>query len=228
MKPEINRIYQGDCLEIIRSWPDNFIDAVITDPPWFTPTTHCQSRISWQRNYGDLSPLKVWWEVISKEIKRILKPTGHYITFCNGDSLAAFYPGIYSVFPKIDTLVWDKIRPGLGSIWRGQHELIIAARMEDSKRKDDGILRADVLRYEATPSAEREHPVEKPIKMLKALIDAVTLDGELVFDPYCGSGTTLVAAQDLERNWIGIDIDLKYVKSAEKRVAAEAAQGKLF
>jgi site-specific DNA-methyltransferase (adenine-specific) len=195
-------VVQGDCLELMKQLPDGCVDAVITDPPWFTPASHYQSRVQWQRNYGDLSPLKVWWDVMSKEMARTTARTGHALAFCSGDSLAAFYPGFYGNWPKMDTLVWDKKRPGLGAIWRGQHELIIAARNEESKRKDDGVLRGDVLAYEATPSAERDHPVQKPVELYSDLITATTAEGDLVFDPFLGSGTLAVAATKLGRHFL--------------------------
>ncbi len=217
----LGEIVCGDCLDVMRQMPDRCVDLVLTDPPWFTPAMHYQSRVKWQRNYGDLSPLKVWWEVVAKELARLTKDTGHCLSFCNGDSLAAFYPGFYNQWPKLKVLVWDKINPGLGAIWRGQHELIIAARGEASKRKDDGKLRRDVLSHKATPSAKRCHPVEKPIPLLVELIDATTNEGDWVFDPYIGSGTTAVAADRLGRRWFGCDINPEYVNMALERVVKD-------
>jgi DNA modification methylase len=202
----------------MRDMPTASIDLVLTDPPWFAPAMHYQSRIAWQRNYGDLSPLKVWWEVIAKELRRLVKPTGHCLSFCNGDSLAAFYPGFYNQWPKLKTLVWNKTEPGLGAIWRGQHELIIAARGEKSRRKDDGKLRGDVLNHKASSSQQRDHPVEKPESLLIELIEATTIKENIVFDPYCGSGTTFSAALKLGRHFYGCDINPEYVKLANERI----------
>jgi len=221
------RIWEGDCLDFMREMEDGCVDLVLTDPPWFTPAMHYQSRVAWQRNYGDLSPLKVWWDVVSQELARITKATGHALAFCSGDSLSAFYPAFYGRWSKMDTLVWDKCRPGLGAIWRGQHELIIAARGEDARRKDDGKLRPDVLRYHATPPSDREHPVEKPVALLMDLIEATTDEGGLVLDPFVGSGTTLQAADRLGRRWMGAEINGDYVQLATERIERAREQLRL-
>ena len=77
------------------------------------------------------------------------------------------------------------------------------------------------------PSAD-QHPTEKPINLFGHFIELHSQKGEVILDPFLGSGTTAVACERLGRNWIGIEIDPEYCKIAEKRVAAERAQGKLF
>jgi len=218
-KPSLktNLIIEGDCLEVMKTFPRKSLDLVLTDPPFFLPATHYQSRVQYQRNFADLSPLRVFWSAVTIEVRRILKPNGHFLTFCNCDSYPVFFEPMYNNFTKLVSLVWNKKRIGLGNIWRHQHELIIAARNDDFKFNDTGKMFSDVISEEASLSEDREHPVEKPWKMLVKLIEPVTFKGDVVLDPFCGSGTTCLAAQILDRQFIGIELNHNYVDIARKK-----------
>ena len=63
------------------------------------------------------------------------------------------------------------------------------------------------------------HPTVKPIKLMEYLVKLVTIEGAAVLDPFCGSGSTLIACSNLGRNWIGIDNETAYVDIANKRLA---------
>ena len=210
----LNQIIEGDAIEEMKKLPRNSIDLLLTDPPFFMPAEHYQSRIQYQRNFADLSPLRIFWEQVTLEVVRVLKPTGHFITFCNCDSYPVFYIPMYNNFDKLVSLVWNKKRPGLGNIWRHQHELIIAARFSESKYNNDGRLHPDVISEAATLSKDREHPVEKPWEMLRKLIEPTTFENDVVLDPFCGSGTTCQAAKIINRKYIGIDLNTKYCQIA--------------
>lgn len=85
---------------------------------------------------------------------------------------------------------------------------------------------ADVIDARRIPPGDIVHPTEKPIAVIYQIIAANA--GAIILDPFCGSGTTLVAAERLGRKWIGIELDQKYVAIAQSRIDAELAQGKLF
>lgn len=199
-------IYCADCCDVLPQLDP--VDLVLTDPPFFMPANHFQSRVKWQRSWGDVSVLGIFWSVILDAVK--LKPTGHFLSFCNADSYPVFYPEMYRRFDKIKCLIWDKGRVGLGRIWRHQHELIIAARYRESFVDIKGKLYSDVIKINATPSALRDHPVEKPVELFIPLISPVTPIDGTILDPFMGSGTTLRAAKDLGRKAIGIEIEQKY------------------
>jgi len=219
MNLPINEVICGDALEVMKTFPKKSIDLVLTDPPFFTPASHYQSRIAWARTFSDLSPLRIFWTEVTKEVVRILKKSGHFITFCNGDSYPVFYEPMFNAFETTKSLVWNKKEAGLGRIWRHQHELLIAARNSDYKFNDDKHLHVDVLSFKATPSTKRSHPIEKPTRLLKELIKPTTLEGDIVLDPFCGSGTTLIASYQLGRRWIGVDLNPKYVDVAKKNLS---------
>ncbi len=212
-------IYCGDCRDILPLLKP--VDLVLTDPPFFMPAVHYQSRVNWQRSWGDTSILKCFWSVICDDITKILKNTGHFLTFCNHESYPVFYPEMYIRFDFLKSLVWDKGHVGLDRMWRNQHELIIAARWDTAIFNEDGKLRADILKFSTTPSANRDHPVEKPSLLLEALIEPTTKENQIILDPFMGSGTTLVAAKNLNRKSIGIEIEEKYCEIAVKRLKQE-------
>ena len=210
-------IYHGDCRDIL---PDvTGVQLVLTDPPFFMPATHYQSRVKWQRTWGDTSILSTFWSVIAATLVPSLHKTGHLLVFCNHESYPVFYPVLYGHFDFLKALVWNKGHVGLGRVWRNQHELIIAARWGSSVFYEDGKLRADVLSCSATPSVNRAHPVEKPLDLLQDLVSVTTTPGQFVLDAFMGSGTTLVAAKNLGRKAIGIEIEERYCEIAAERLS---------
>lgn len=212
-------IYHGDAREVAGQVPK--VDVIVTDPPFFMPAAHFQSRVKWQRSWGDVSMLGIAWSAFLDVLVPRLKSTGHFVSFCNGDSYPVFYPEMYRRFTTLKCLVWDKGHVGLGRIWRHQHELAIAGRWDDSYVDIDGRLYADVIRADASPSADREHPVEKPTAVLVPIIQPITPPQGIVLDPFMGSGTTLQAAKMIGRRAIGIEIEERYCESAATRLSQE-------
>ena len=215
-------LHLGDCREIVPALRS--VAAIVTDPPFFTPAVHYQSRVKHARSWGDMSILETWWSGVSDDLAKVC-PKGHVFVFCNGDSYPAFYKAMFPRWEKLKCMVWDKGHVGLGRIFRNQHELIIWARSEGHHVPDDGELRADVLKATATPSGDREHPVEKPPELLKQLV-AVSPGG--VLDPFMGSGSTGVAAVQLGRPFIGVEIDERYFDIACRRIEGATKQADMF
>jgi len=112
------RLIRGDCREVIPGL--GLADAVLTDPPFFTPAVHYQARVEYQRTWADLSILSHWWADIAARLAGICGGT-HCLVFCNADSFAAFYPAMFNHWRKTVALGWDKCHVGLGRIWRHQH-----------------------------------------------------------------------------------------------------------
>ena len=213
-------IYHGDCREVLPQLSKR-VDLVLTDPPFFMPATHYQSRVKWQKSWADTSILATFWATVLELSIPRLRETGHFLTFCNGDSYPVFYPEMYRRFDFLKSLVWDKGHVGLGRVWRNQHELIIAARWQEVWFADDKVLRSDVLRFDATPSLDRQHPVEKPESLLRALLEPTTEPGGTVLDPFMGSGSTLYAAKQTGRTAIGVEAEERYCEVAARRCSQE-------
>lgn len=215
---DVRKLLQQDCLEALRDMESNSVHTIVTDPPYAIPTNHFISGDpKWKRKWSDVSVLSHWWEYVVSQLVRVLKPTGHLYVFCNADSYAAFYPSMYNAFEKTFSLIWDKTTPGYGYIWRRQHEFIIGGRNKDSfkiKKWGDG----DVLSYKIVPSSKRIHPAEKPVALIREILRTVTPPDGIVLDPFAGSGSTLVAAQQEGFSFIGTEKEKEYFDSAIERL----------
>jgi len=216
---ELNRIYCGDCLELMREMPDKSVDLVLTDPPYSTPVAISFGR-QVVRSLGDLSIQATYVKLLAAEWKRILKPDGKVMCFCDD----TYYPVLFTAFyewPFRQMVVWDKGRIGLGTGFRRQHELIIYASPETGNDLNlwAGVTsHASVLKFSPVPSEKRVHGAQKPVDLLQYLIRAATHEGDVILDPFFGSGSTGEAAITTQRNFIGIEITPEYVKIAEKRL----------
>lgn len=211
-------IYHGDCLGIL---PQLFVspslpDLVLTDPPYGicldSHGTHFKERTITGDNDQLSGQLIVWlcdaaaWPLI---------------IFC--DPLHPFN-GEWR-----QALVWDKgACVGSGGdpekCWRFEWEMIQIARLPKlNGGRDCSVLRFPVRAF-APEFDFKFHPAQKPIPLLAYLISKTTQEGQTVTDPFCGSGSTLVAAKKLGRKAIGIEIEEKYCEIAAKRLSQEVFQ----
>ena len=206
----------GDCREILLDTAKH--DLVLTDPPYGIGADrnlrankrHGKAAVA-STDYGHHD-----WDssAPSADTLRLVVDSGKNAVLWGGN--------YFGLEPSSCWLVWDKENVGLGRVWRNQHELVIAARWETSEFQEDGKLRSDVMRYRATLSAQREHPVEKPTSLLVSLIQPTTPKSGIVLDPFAGSGTTLLAARMLGIRSIGIEIEERYCASIAKRLQQQA------
>lgn len=214
---EINKIYSGDCLEEIKKIPDKSIDAIITDPPYFLGMTHNGKK-------GEMTDLAIctpFYDMLFKEIKRVLKDDGSVYMFTDWRGYAFYYPIFDRNIGARNMLVWDKGSGG-GNYYTFEHELIIFGTNNThfACKGARNILRgikAFASGAKAT-NGEKVHPTQKPIELIERLICDSTKEGDLVLDCFMGSGTTAIAAKKLNRNFIGFEIQEKYVEIAQQRL----------
>lgn len=204
----VNKIIHGDCIEELKKMEDNSIDLVVTDPPYFIPAKHYATRKTFSRNFGDLGIMEFFFKEVFKEMKRVLKPTGRIYMFCDGQSYPLFYYHIFHFCKNVRPLIWNKKRSINGYSWRHQHELILFAEMPETKPVPTGD--GDILTYNAVPVNDREHPAQKPVDLLKALIEKSSKEGDIVMDCFAGSGAVMKACQELNRNYIMIEKENSY------------------
>lgn len=122
------------------------------------------------------------------------------------------------MFKRKMVLVWDKSALALGDIdggWNPSYELIIYAK---KGRRDVNHQRPSVLRFDRPKVKSRVHPTEKPPALIKELLRVSTDPGDLVVDPFAGSGSSLVAAKDLGREYVGVELVEDYYLKAKKRL----------
>ena len=212
-------IYHGDCREILPSL-DVKVDLVLTDPPYFLPI---QSYVGTRGNgyqkrmLGDLSVLKSYFELVFSVIHSILNDTGTYYVFCDAKSYPIFWQVMFPLCKNVRLLIWDKLISYNGYTWRHQHELIAWGELEETKRIPTGD--GDIIKCRGVLQENRNHPAEKPVEVMAKLIEKH--DG-LVFDPFMGAGSSIIAAKQLNRYSIGIEIEEKYCEIAAKRCSQES------
>lgn len=216
-----NTILHGDCLHVLKTVPSGSIDAIITDPPYGISYhgTRRKDKTRWfPKIANDTAPF-IWW---IHEATRVLKPSGVLLCFARYDTEEAFRFAVRlaGLVPKTQ-MIWDKGVHGVGDC-RGdvglRHENIIFA--VKGRFTFPGRRPVSIVRVQRLSSARLTHPNEKPVELLQYLVEAVTKPGDLILDPFLGSGTTAVAAKSADRRYIGIELDPTYARAARARVEA--------
>jgi len=128
-------------------------------------------------------------------------------------------------------VVWDKGPIGMGWHYRRSYETVLVAQVPGAACKwyDKSQRIENIIRHipKIIPQAGN-HPTEKPVRLAAHFIRLHTVPGEVVLDPFCGSGSTLIAAYRNGRNYIGAELDPKWYAHATRRVEEEKSQGDLF
>lgn len=210
-----NQIIYGDCMDELPKLPDKCVDVIITDPPYFVPAIHYQTRKQFSRNFGDLGVMEYFFKNAFNQFSRVIKPEGTIYIFCDGQSYPLFYYHLYPFCKSIRPLIWDKGTSINGYSWRHQHELVIFAEMPQAKPVPSGD--GDILRCSAVKVDKREHPAQKPTKLIKQFIAKSSKVADVILDPFAGSGSVLRACLSTKRNYIMIEKEEKYYKMMVER-----------
>lgn len=209
-------LFNGDCLEVMKTLADNSVDCVITDPPYSTPTVTAFGRKKIM-NLADLSIQEFYFRAIRDEIERILKPNGRLFIFCDDK----YYPILFALFYEWQSknlLIWDKKVIGMGNPFRRRHELIFYANRDVFDcYKTEGITHYPTV-IQFSHEADKVHGAQKPVGLIEYLIKGFTKPQEIVLDMFLGSGTTGVACINTHRHFVGIELNEKYFKIAESRI----------
>lgn len=229
----------GDCLDVLKTFPDASADVVITDPPYCSGGVSEASRSAAKgqglrsenlRRFGwfvgdNMTTTGLVWLLrsVAIECRRVCKDTASVLMFCDWRMLHTLVPPIESAGLRYQNLVvWDKGHFGLGRGFRCQHELVMHFTCGAPAYYDRAT--GNVLSAKRVGKDEREHQTQKPVDLIDGLLRVVAPEGATVLDPFMGSGTTGVACVQTGRNFIGIEIDPTYYAIAERRIAEAQAQ----
>lgn len=234
------RLILGNCLDIMPTL--GTVDHVICDPPYETEYQSAKSRIL--RNDGtDWGTQKDFSETlgfegissIRKDFVHLVKDkaTGWFLAFCIAEGVRIWRDGLQEIGGKYDTcMAW--VKPDAAPRFNGQgpsrgFECIVSAYFGSGIKKWNGGGKRGVFTHLTNdPNREGTHPTEKPTALMRELVSLFTNPGELILDPFMGSGTTLVACAELGRKGIGIELNEKYFDIACKRVEQAYKQPRLF
>lgn len=227
-RDEFATLYYADARDILPRLGANACDLIVTDPPYGVEFVSNKRAERFAAIEGDTDQ-KVAGEVLALALKTLSR-SRHVYVFGPFKELLDQLP-----LAAVTELIWDKqVRSGgdLSLPWGKSHEPIHFAVYELSRanrEKGYGNLAArvrkdSVLRYQRkTGGSATRHPTEKPVPLLRDLIESSSVAGEAVLDPFAGVGSTLVAATLEGRQSVGIEIEKDYVEIAAARLTAAAA-----
>ena len=215
-----SQLNHGDWREFVTKLQDESLASILTDPPY---GIHYQSNRAVARDGYDLIPNDGSADAV-REIEESfralypkLRPDGHALCFCGWRMVHEVCEAIVRAGYEIrNILIWVKDQHGSGDLkgsFAPKHELIIYA----VKGSPDLLKREpDVL--ECARVTKSIHPAEKPVELLARLIEATTIEGDRVADPFAGIASTLVAAKQSGRRYWGCEVDTEYFQAGEKRL----------
>jgi len=227
---ETNKIYQGDCLELMKEIPDKSIDLIITDPPY---------KVS--QNYGsgvDADNLRNVASILRTlpEMCRVLKEGRMLICFYDNRILPFLFEAIKGTELVYRKSIYLYRRWGIAHRWmgwmqttdpvcffvKGHNKPFYENHIEGRKVKHDCYVK-DHPEKESTG-----HPAQKPLEIIEDIITWCSSKGDIILDPYLGSGSVAVACKKLGRECIGIEIEEEFVKLTEDRLSKVNADGGFF
>jgi adenine-specific DNA-methyltransferase len=207
----VNRVITGDCIEVMQEMPEASVDCVITDPPYLV---NYQSRDG--RGYQNDDPQDTSWLVPAyTQMYRVLKPNSFCVSFYGFPKAEAFLAAWRQAgFDPIGHLVWVKPYASSEKFVRYFHEQ--AYLLAKGRPRKPRLRLPDVFEWEYTGNGL--HPAQKPVMAILPLVMAYSEKGDIVLDPFAGSGTTAVAAKTLGRRYVVIELDPTYAAKSEERL----------
>lgn len=231
----VNQIIQGDCLEVMKNWPDKCVDLVLTSPPYnlgnfskgsFYGGKNKGFQLTYESHSDDMPTGEYikWQHQILTECYRLLSVDGailynHKPRISGGiwDDRKNLIP---STLPIRQEIIWD--RCGMvnfsGSFFAPNTERVYIIAQKSWKPQREFLGIGEVWRI--TPETNNRHPAPFPLKLALTAIESSSDGASIILDPFCGSGTTCVAAKVLGRKYIGIEISEEYCKIARERLEA--------
>ena len=253
----INYLYNGDCRDMLKQYPDNFFDCCVSDVPYkivsggARVTEESVNKFGAKDPKGILkrrvnNPLKQKWLkqgdsanaddaalFVSKgklfencdikfsewlpEVYRVMKSGTHIYFMVNGRNLKELQiEAEHARFIYQNTLVWVKQNATPNHYYMQKCEFILMLR-KGSARDINNFGTTNVF-TDLNPIGNKYHPTEKPVSLMKKLIENSSNKGDIVLEPFAGAGSTLIAAKELNRNYVGSEIDKKYYNVAISRL----------
>ena len=206
-----NVIFNADCIQAMRAFDRGSVDFILTDPPYIV-------------NYRGRDGRKVanddnarWLRPAFNQMHRVLKDGGFAVSFYGWNKVDLFMDAWKAAgFRVVGHIVFRKRYASSSKFLRYQHEQAYLLAKGNVCLPDNPI--PDVIDFPY--AGNKLHPTQKPVEALAPLIEAFTKPGDLVLDPFSGSGSTLAAAQQLGRDWIGIELNNGHYRTASRRLVS--------
>lgn len=217
---EINTIYNTDCINFMYNLENNYCDMVLTDIPYNSVNRKSNGLRNLDKGKADILTFDL--DLFLQETYRITKNS--IIIFCaieQVSTIAKFFSELQAKKKgTVRQLIWSKTNP---NPMNGQYIYLSSVENAIWFRKPKGTFNAHCKKNVFTyPSGRSKlHPTEKNLDLIKELILDNSNEGDLIFDPCCGSGTHLFAAKELKRNYLGCELDKEWAEIAIKRLGQD-------
>lgn len=224
-------ILRADSRDVIKQIPDNSIDFILTDPPYnlgqhSTGNIPLPGRSAMNNDVAEWDKIDFNPEEWADEFIRILKPSGNLFIFTSYNQLGRWYNCLDHRFDTSNFMIWHKTNPAPKIFKAGflnSCEMIFTCW--NKKHTWNFISQAEMHNFIQSPicmSPERlknpKHPAQKPVSILKKMIEIASNKDDIIFDPFMGVGSTGVAALELDRRFIGVELDESFFAAAKKRI----------
>ena len=229
MAPVPYDLSNTDAVAWLRDLTAESVDLVITDPAYESlekhravgTTTRLKHSKASSNDWFTIFPNARFGELF-REIHRVLKPDTHFYLLCDAETMFVAKPEAEDAgFKFWKPLVWDKCTIGMGYHYRARYELILF--FEKGKRRLNDLGVSDII---TVPRIRGGYPAEKPPEVADVLIRQSSEPGQVVVDPFMGSGSVGLAAARLGRRFLGNDLNPEAVKIASQRLR-ECGEGRV-
>jgi DNA modification methylase len=227
-----SEIHRADSFEYLPTMLDASVDLILTDPPYnLSKYSTGNIKFDWR---SDINNDLAEWDAdfdpadLKDEFLRILKPTGNLFAFCSYNLIGRWHEIYDPIFDTFQFFVWHKTNPVpkfrkagflnscemLVCMWNRGHTWNFGRQAEMHNFYEGPICMG------RERLCKPKHPTQKPVALLKHLIRIASNEGDVVLDPFMGVGSTGVAALEMNRAFIGIEVDEEYFPAAKERLEA--------
>lgn len=223
----LTTLYLGDCRDQLVDLPSASVDLLLTDPPYGMAFKGDGKTAAPIRADGSRQGMRVLRQAMTAAGPS-LAADAHALVFCHWASWPDFADTVAAHLKLKGALVWWKNRGGVGDCagsYAPDYEVVLHAVGAIRRPLVGKRMGAVLAGFAPVPPPKRVHPTEKPVSLLRLLIERSCPAGGLVLDPFAGSGATLVAAQQLGRRAVGVELEERYCEAAARRLELALREG---
>jgi len=233
----MQELVKGDCIEFMENMQDECVDLIVTDPPYLMDYKTGRRNNKANKYDADQSIRDHKFTTVIngdddpdlianyiRECHRILKDNSAMYMFCNSNKIGYFVNEVEKYFTIRNIIVWEKNNHTAGDLKHAfgkRHEFIILANKGDSAIRGKRI--DDIWTFPKVVGKGQLHQNQKPLKLIEQCIEKHSNVGDLVFDGFGGSGTTALAARNLKRSFVVVELDPEYYDVAVERLSSTEA-----
>ena len=221
MRTSVFELSGKDAVAWLQDQPSESVDLVITDPAYESLEKHRAVGTTTRLKHSKASS-NDWFKIfpnarfgeLFRELYRVLRKDSHFYLLCDAETMFEAKPKAEDAgFRFWKPLIWDKCTIGMGYHYRARYEFILF--FEKGKRRLNDLGIADII---TVPRIRGGYPAENPAEIADVLIRQSSNDGEVVCDPFMGSGSVGVATLRLGRRFLGNDLNPEAVRVAAQRL----------